>query len=70
VFNTAGLPTISVPCGLSSARVPVGLSLTGRAWHENTVLHAGHAYQAATDWHDRTPTGVDGVPHADRPDRR
>jgi aspartyl-tRNA(Asn)/glutamyl-tRNA(Gln) amidotransferase subunit A len=70
VFNTAGLPTISVPCGLSSARVPVGLSLTGRAWHENTVLHAGHAYQAATDWHDRTPTGVDGVPHADRADRR
>jgi aspartyl-tRNA(Asn)/glutamyl-tRNA(Gln) amidotransferase subunit A len=62
VFNTAGLPTISIPCGLSSAGLPVGLSLTGRAWDETSVLAAGHAYQAATDWHRRQPTAISQPP--------
>jgi aspartyl-tRNA(Asn)/glutamyl-tRNA(Gln) amidotransferase subunit A len=58
VFNTAGLPTISVPSGLSASGLPVGLSITGRAWDETTVLRAAHAYQSATDWHLRRPTGI------------
>jgi aspartyl-tRNA(Asn)/glutamyl-tRNA(Gln) amidotransferase subunit A len=58
VFNTAGLPTISLPCGFSSTGLPVGLSLTGRAWHEGAVLGAAHAYQSVTDWHHRKPTAV------------
>jgi aspartyl-tRNA(Asn)/glutamyl-tRNA(Gln) amidotransferase subunit A len=70
VFNTAGLPTISVPCGFSSTGLPVGLSLTGRAWHEGTVLSAGHAYQSVTDWHRRRPTAVDRILHEARTGRR
>jgi aspartyl-tRNA(Asn)/glutamyl-tRNA(Gln) amidotransferase subunit A len=61
VFNTAGLPTISIPCGLSSAGLPVGLSLTGRAWQETVVLAAAHAYQSATDWHRHQPTATSAI---------
>jgi aspartyl-tRNA(Asn)/glutamyl-tRNA(Gln) amidotransferase subunit A len=58
VFNTAGLPTLAVPCGFSAGDLPIGLSLTARAWHEPTVLRAGHAYQSVTDWHTRLPPTV------------
>jgi aspartyl-tRNA(Asn)/glutamyl-tRNA(Gln) amidotransferase subunit A len=43
----AGLPAISVPCGLSPDRLPLGLQLTGRAWDEATILRAAHAYEQA-----------------------
>jgi len=54
-FNLAGLPAISVPCGFTSAGLPVGLQLVGRWWEEATVLRVAHAYQQATDWHKRAP---------------
>ncbi len=43
----AGLPAISVPCGLSPDRLPLGLQLTGRAWDEATILRAADAYERA-----------------------
>jgi aspartyl-tRNA(Asn)/glutamyl-tRNA(Gln) amidotransferase subunit A len=53
--NLSGLPAISVPCGLSSTRLPIGLQLTGRAFDEATVLRAADAYERDTDWHRRQP---------------
>ena len=53
--NLSGLPAISVPCGFSSAHLPIGLQLTGRAFDEATVLRAADAYQRGTDWHVRRP---------------
>jgi aspartyl-tRNA(Asn)/glutamyl-tRNA(Gln) amidotransferase subunit A len=38
--NLAGLPGISVPCGLSSDRLPIGAQLIGRAFDETTLLRA------------------------------
>jgi aspartyl-tRNA(Asn)/glutamyl-tRNA(Gln) amidotransferase subunit A len=55
LFNVAGLPSISVPCGFSADRLPIGMMLTGRPWEEALVLRAAHAYQQATDWHVRRP---------------
>jgi len=54
-FNLTGLPAISIPCGFTSAGLPIGLQLVGRWWEEATVLRVAHAYQQATDWHKRTP---------------
>ena len=54
-FNVAGVPAISVLCGFDVGGLPIGLSLAGRPWEEETVLHAAHAYQQATDWHTRRP---------------
>ncbi|HLA17905.1 MAG TPA: amidase, partial [Dehalococcoidia bacterium] len=55
VFNLAGLPAISIPCGFTAGGLPIGLQLVGRWWEEATVLRVAHAYQQATDWHKRTP---------------
>ena len=55
-FNICGIPTISVPCGFSLAGMPIGLQLAGRPFDEATVLRVAHAYEQATDWHDRRPS--------------
>jgi aspartyl-tRNA(Asn)/glutamyl-tRNA(Gln) amidotransferase subunit A len=48
--NLAGLPALSVPCGLSSDRLPIGLQLTGRPFDEGTLLRIGDAYERDTNW--------------------
>ncbi len=53
--NLSGLPAISVPCGFSSTRLPIGLQLTGRAFDEATLLRAADAYERDTDWHRQQP---------------
>ena len=45
--NMAGLPGISVPCGLSDG-LPVGLQFIGRAWDELRLFQLGRAYEAIT----------------------
>jgi aspartyl-tRNA(Asn)/glutamyl-tRNA(Gln) amidotransferase subunit A len=44
--NLAGVPAISVPCGLDGAGLPVGLQLTAPALQEQTLLRAAHALEA------------------------
>lgn len=53
--NLAGLPAISVPCGFSHAGLPIGLQLIGRAFEEDTILRAAHAYEQSTQWHLKKP---------------
>jgi aspartyl-tRNA(Asn)/glutamyl-tRNA(Gln) amidotransferase subunit A len=43
--NLAGVPAISVPCGLDEEGLPVGLQLMGKVLDERTVLRAGHAFE-------------------------
>ena len=54
-FNTYGTPAITVPCGFSREGLPIGLQISGRALGEVDVLALAHAYEQATDWHERTP---------------
>jgi aspartyl-tRNA(Asn)/glutamyl-tRNA(Gln) amidotransferase subunit A len=53
--NLAGLPAISVPCGLTSGRLPIGLQLTARRFDESTLLHAAHAYEQQSAWWTQQP---------------
>jgi aspartyl-tRNA(Asn)/glutamyl-tRNA(Gln) amidotransferase subunit A len=55
-FNITGQPAISVSCGFSAAGLPIGLQLAGRPFEDSLVLRAAHAYEQATDWHQRHPT--------------
>jgi aspartyl-tRNA(Asn)/glutamyl-tRNA(Gln) amidotransferase subunit A len=52
----AGLPAISIPCGLSEG-LPVGLQLAGPAFSENRILDAAYALEQAL--------GFEGVPRGD-----
>ncbi len=66
--SLAGLPGMSVPCGFGDggmpdsqtgkpSGMPVGLQLIGNYFAEGQLLHAAHAFQQATDWHQRAPAG-------------
>jgi len=47
--NLAGLPGLSIPCGLSEG-LPVGLQLIGRQFAENLLFRAGHALERAVEF--------------------
>jgi aspartyl-tRNA(Asn)/glutamyl-tRNA(Gln) amidotransferase subunit A len=51
--SLAGLPGISVPAGLSSDGLPLGLQLLGRAFDEETVLRAAGVLEQAADFRAR-----------------
>ncbi len=53
--NLAGIPAIAVPCGFSKAGLPIGLQLMGRAFQEDVLLRAAHAYEQATTWRAKRP---------------
>lgn len=44
-LNLAGLPGISVPTGLSSTGLPLGLQLIGRPWEEGDLLNIAHSLE-------------------------
>lgn len=54
-FNVAGSPSITMPCGMASVGMPLGVQLIGPHLSEASLLKAAHAYQQATDWHLRRP---------------
>ena len=54
-INLAGLPGMSIPCGFGAKGRPVGLQVIGDYFSEARMLAAAHAYQRATDWHQRVP---------------
>ncbi len=45
--NLAGVPAISVPCGLSREGLPIGMQLIGDFWSEDVLLNLGHQYESA-----------------------
>ena len=55
-LNLAGLPGISVPAGLSSEGLPLGLQVIGRAFDEATVLKAGRGIERAADFQAKPQT--------------
>jgi aspartyl-tRNA(Asn)/glutamyl-tRNA(Gln) amidotransferase subunit A len=53
--NLAGLPAVSVPCGLTAARLPVGVQFTGRAMNEVGVLKVADALERLTPFSRELP---------------
>jgi len=43
--NIAGLPAISIPCGVDSKNMPIGMQLIGNHFAEETILNAAYAFE-------------------------
>jgi aspartyl-tRNA(Asn)/glutamyl-tRNA(Gln) amidotransferase subunit A len=58
--NFAGVPAISVPCGLDEAGLPVGLQLTAPVLQESALLRAAYAFEQDFGFNSR-PTLLEGL---------
>ncbi|MGH9392202.1 MAG: amidase family protein, partial [Vicinamibacteria bacterium] len=54
-YDLMGLPAVSLTGGFAHPDAPVGFQLAGAAFQEGKLLQAAHAYERATDWHQRHP---------------
>lgn len=54
-FNCLGWPAITVPVGLTDDRLPLGLQLIGKPWHDATVLRAALVVESDGPWPGGTP---------------
>ncbi len=59
--NLAGLPALSVPCGITEAGLPFGFQLTGRAFDEAMLYRIAQAYERNHDWHLRKAALIEGL---------
>jgi aspartyl-tRNA(Asn)/glutamyl-tRNA(Gln) amidotransferase subunit A len=46
--DLAGIPGISIPCGETREKLPIGLQILGKHFDEATILRVAHAYEAAS----------------------
>ena len=53
--NVAGICGVSIPCGMDSNNLPIGLQILGPQLGEATILRVAHAYEQANDFHTAKP---------------
>ena len=53
--NLAGLPGISVPCGFTRGRLPIGLQIIGKPFGEADMLAIARAYERDHPWSAEHP---------------
>jgi aspartyl-tRNA(Asn)/glutamyl-tRNA(Gln) amidotransferase subunit A len=56
-FNALGLPSVSVPCGVTTEGLPIGMQITGAPQDEVAVLGLAHAYERAAGARRTLPLG-------------
>lgn len=57
-LNLAGLPGISVPCGYSADKMPIGMQIIGKALDEETLIRVAYTYEQSQSYHqDRAQLG-------------
>mgnify|MGYP001152756830 FL=1 len=44
-INIAGVPAISIPCGVDKSGMPIGMQLIGNRFNEETILNAAYAFE-------------------------
>lgn len=59
--NMAGIPAISIPCGLSQEGLPIGLQLMADALNEGTLIKAAYTFERNTDYHIKKPMKLEVV---------
>ena len=51
--NIAGLPAISIPCGVNSKGMPIGMQLIGNKFAEETILQAAYTFEQTIKFRDK-----------------
>lgn len=57
--NLIGAPAISVPCGFTKDKLPIGLQIVGPHLSEQLLFNTAYAYEQATEWHMMHPEGFE-----------
>ncbi|MDD2680324.1 MAG: Asp-tRNA(Asn)/Glu-tRNA(Gln) amidotransferase subunit GatA [Candidatus Omnitrophica bacterium] len=53
--NLAGIPAISIPCGLTKKGLPVGLQIMSKHFNEEMLFRLAYTYEQNTEWHKMKP---------------
>jgi aspartyl-tRNA(Asn)/glutamyl-tRNA(Gln) amidotransferase subunit A len=61
--NLAGIPGVSIPCGVTKDNLPIGLQILGKPFDEETILRIAYNYEQSTEWHKRRPNFTNGARH-------
>ena len=54
--NLAGLPAMSIPCGMSTEGLPIGLQIIGNYFAEAQMIQIADHYQDVSSWHQLAPS--------------
>ena len=65
-MNLAGLPALSIPCGLTTDKLPIGLQIAAPPFREDMLLQIGAAFESATDFHTLKPGSLAPAREGDR----
>ncbi len=57
-LNIAGLPGISIPCGIDKTGMPIGMQLIGNKFEEETILNAAYTFEQATKFREKYKPGI------------
>ena len=55
-MNLAGILQLSIPCGFTSTKLPIGFQIAGPHLSEELIFKTAHAYEQATPWHTMFPS--------------
>ncbi len=53
--NLAGIPAMSLPCGFTSQKMPIGLQVMAKHFNEEAIFRAAYTYEQNTNWHKEKP---------------
>ena len=57
--NLAGIPALSIPCGFTKEKLPIGFQLVGTHLAEGLLYQTAYAYEQKTLWHTMHPEGLE-----------
>lgn len=52
-INVAGVPAISIPCGVDKEGLPIGMQIIGKHFSEETILNAAYTYEQKTKFREK-----------------
>jgi len=53
--NLSGIPALSVPCGFSKEKLPIGLQIMAKPFDEEMLFRIAYAYEQSAQWHKQKP---------------